>query len=156
MRVAVIPARGGSKRIPRKNIKPFAGKPMIAYAIEAAKASGCFDHIIVSTDDDEVAEIARAWGAEVPFMRPAELADDHTPTRPVINHAISTASSFYGMPEFVCCLYPTAAFVTATDLQQALKQLQDQKVDFVLSAAPFAYPVQHGFRPGISTWCGCT
>lgn len=86
--VVIIPARGGSKRIPRKNIKPFAGKPMIAWSIEAALASGCFDRVIVSTDDEEIATVAREWGAEVPFRRPPELSDDHTGTIPVIAHAI--------------------------------------------------------------------
>ena len=88
MNIAVIPARGGSKRVPRKNIKLFAGKPMIAYAIEAAQSTGLFDHVVVSTDDIEIAEVAQQWGAEVPFMRPPQLADDHTGTVPVIAHAI--------------------------------------------------------------------
>ena len=90
MRLAIVPARGGSKRIPRKNIKPFMGKPMIAYAISAALESGIFDKVLISTDDDEIARIAMSYGAEVPFMRPAELADDHTATVPVIGHAIRT------------------------------------------------------------------
>lgn len=90
MRVAIIPARGGSKRIPRKNIKLFAGLPIIAYSIKAAQASGVFDRIIVTTDDEEIADVARSFGAEVPFMRPPELSDDHTATIPVIAHAIQT------------------------------------------------------------------
>jgi len=88
MKIAIIPARGGSKRIPRKNIKAFCGKPMIAWAIIEAKKSGLFDHIIVSTDDDEIASVAREWGAETPFMRPDDLADDFTPTVPVVAHAV--------------------------------------------------------------------
>lgn len=146
MRIAIIPARGGSKRIPRKNIKLFCGKPMIAWSIEAARASGCFDHIIVSTDDEEIATIARRWGAEVPFMRPKQLADDHTATRPVINHAIREASLLYRMPEWVCCLYPTAPFVTPEDLRMGLQKIQAEEVDFVFTAARFAYPIQRSFR----------
>lgn len=146
MNLAIIPARGGSKRIPRKNIKPFCGKPMIAWSIEAAKASGCFDRIIVSTDDEEIAEVARQWGAEVPFMRPAELADDHATTRPVVNHAIREATRLYGAPEAVCCLYPTAPFVTVEDLRRGLQMLKEEKVDFVFTAATFAYPIQRAFR----------
>ena len=88
MKLAVIPARGGSKRIPRKNVKLFAGKPMIAWSIEAAQRTGLFDRIVVSTDDEEIASIARKYGADVPFVRPAELSDDHTGTAPVIAHAI--------------------------------------------------------------------
>jgi len=107
MNLAVIPARGGSKRIPRKNIKPFCGKPMIAWSIEAAKASSCFDRIIVSTDDDEIAEISRDWGAEVPFVRPAELADDHTGTTAVIAHAIAWQRENGPSPAHVCCIYAT-------------------------------------------------
>ncbi|MCG5495988.1 pseudaminic acid cytidylyltransferase [Ectothiorhodospira variabilis] len=145
MNLAIIPARGGSKRIPRKNIKPFCGKPMIAWSIEAATASGCFDRIIVSTDDPEIADTARQWGAEVPFVRPAELADDHTATRPVVNHAIMETSQRDGMPSWVCCLYPTAPFVTATDLREALRQLKESQADFVFSAATFAYPIQRAF-----------
>ncbi len=109
--VAVIPARGGSKRIPRKNIKPFAGKPMIAWSIEAALASGCFDRVIVSTDDEEIATVASEWGAEVPFRRPAELSDDHTGTIPVIAHAIEWFREQGEAPAAVCCLYATAPFV---------------------------------------------
>src|SRR5688500_12769930 len=93
MRIAVIPARGGSKRIPRKNIKLFAGKPMIARAIDIARSSGLFDHVVVPTDDGEIARIATECGAEVPFMRPEELADDYTPTVPVIAHAISACQT---------------------------------------------------------------
>ena len=146
MNLCVIPARGGSKRIPRKNIRDFCGKPMIAWSIEAAHASECFDRVIVSTDDDEIAKVARAWGAEVPFMRPAELADDYIATRPVVNHAINEFSQRYGVPTWVCCLYPTAPFVTPADLRQAQVQLKDQQADFVFSAATFAYPIQRAFR----------
>lgn len=97
IRVAIIPARGGSKRIPRKNVRDFCGKPMIAWPINVARQSGLFDRIVVSTDDDEIAEIAKSYGAEVPFRRPAELADDHTATRPVVNHAIREIEQRYGL-----------------------------------------------------------
>lgn len=145
MSLCVIPARGGSKRIPRKNIKPFCGKPMIAWSIEAAEASGCVDRIIVSTDDEEIARVAQEWGAEVPFIRPAELADDFVATRPVVNHAIEEATRLFGKPDFVCCLYPTAPFITVEDMRSSLEILLTEKVDFVFSAATFAYPIQRAF-----------
>lgn len=146
MRVAIIPARGGSKRIPRKNIKEFCGKPMIAWSIEATLESNCFDHVIVSTDDGEIAEVAKQYGAEVPFLRPEELADDHTATRPVINHAIEEASQLWGMPDYVCCIYATAPFMLAEDLQKAFSRLKESNADFVFSAGRFSYPIQRGFR----------
>ena len=121
MKLCVIPARGGSKRIPRKNVKPFNGKPMIAYSIEAAIQSGCFDKIIVSTDDLEIAEVAMQYGAEVPFMRPAELSNDHAGTLPVIKHVIEWFDGQEAEPTLVCCLYATAPFVTAQHLQNAAK-----------------------------------
>ena len=144
--IAIIPARGGSKRVPHKNIRDFCGKPMIAWSIEAAKSSSCFDRVIVSTDDLEIAEIARQWGAEVPFMRPAELATDHAATRPVINHAIVEVTRLFGAPDAICCLYPTAPFVTVEDLRNGLRILEEEKADFVFSAATFAYPIQRAFR----------
>jgi N-acylneuraminate cytidylyltransferase len=120
MRLAIIPARGGSKRIPRKNIKLFGGKPMIAWSIEAAMRSGCFDRIIVSTDDAEIADFAVALGAEAPFMRPAALSDDHTPTIPVIAHAIAWQQEHGETPSEACCIYATAPFITADDLQRGI------------------------------------
>ena len=143
---AIIPARGGSKRIPRKNIRDFCGKPMIAWSIEAAKASGCFDRVVVSTDDEEIAQVAQEWGAEVPFMRPAELANDYAATRPVVNHAIGEITRLFGAPDAVCCLYPTAPFVTIEDLRRGLEMLEEGKADFVFTAATFAYPIQRAFR----------
>ena len=120
MKLAVIPARGGSKRIPRKNVKPFAGKPMIAYAIHAAASSGLFDRIVVSTDDAEIADAARAAGAELPFQRPAELADDLTPTVPVVAHAIRACLPQNGPGDVVCCIYPCVPLLAAEDLSRAL------------------------------------
>jgi len=146
MKLAVIPARGGSKRIPRKNIRDFCGRPMIAWPIEAALESGCFDRVVVSTDDAEIAAIARREGADVPFMRPAELADDHAPTRPVINHAITFVEGQSGDVETVCCIYPTTPFVDAQILRDALDRLQQSGADFVFAAAGYAVPIQWAFR----------
>lgn len=146
MKLAVIPARGGSKRIPRKNIKPFCGKPMIAWSIESARLSGCFDRIIVSTDDAEIAEVARTQGAEVPFMRPSELADDHTGTTPVIAHAIDWMSRNVRPVDFACCIYATAPFVQAEDLRLGFDQLRQSGADYVLSVASYPFPIQRAIR----------
>lgn len=145
-RVAIIPARGGSKRIPRKNIKPFCGKPMIVWSIEAARQSGCFDQIIVSTDDAEIAEVARVHGAAVPFMRPADLADDHTATIPVIAHAIDWMNSHADPVEQVCCLYATAPFVTADDIRTGQRLLTESLCDFAFSVTSYAFPIQRAVR----------
>lgn len=146
MRLAVIPARGGSKRIPRKNIKAFHGKPMISYAIAAAIASDSFDLVLVSTDDEEIAQIAREYGAAVPFMRPPELADDHTGTIPVIAHAIDWVNRNVGIVEFTCCLYATAPFVQAADLKRGLQLLQSSDADYAFSVASYAFPIQRAIR----------
>jgi N-acylneuraminate cytidylyltransferase len=146
MKLAVIPARGGSKRIPRKNIKLFGGKPMIAWSIEAAIQSGCFDRIIVSTDDAEIADIARTCGAEVPFVRPSELSDDHTATIPVVAHAIKWISQHFGPVEFACCLYATAPFIQSKDLRQGLQVLQQSDALYALTVTNFAAPIQRSFR----------
>jgi N-acylneuraminate cytidylyltransferase len=146
MKLAVIPARGGSKRIPRKNIKLFGGKPMIAWSIEAAIQSGCFDRIIVSTDDAEIADVARAYGAEVPFVRPPELSDDHTATIPVVAHAIQWISQQFGPVELACCLYATAPFIQSKDLQQGLNALQQSDALYALTVTNFAAPIQRSFR----------
>ena len=144
----VIPARGGSKRIPRKNIKPFAGKPMLQWSVEAAREAQCFNHIVVSTDDDEIAEVARIAGAQVPFMRPSDLADDYTPTKPVIRHAIETYEAEHGHVDYVCCLYATAPFVEADDLAASFAELSHAKVplDFVVSGTEFSFPIQRAVR----------
>lgn len=146
MRVAIIPARGGSKRIPRKNIKDFCGKPMIAWSIEAAKASGCFDKIIVSTDDQEMADIALQWGAEAPFMRPPELSDDYTGTIPVIRHAIQWLEAHEGKVSYACCIYATAPFVSARDLQAGWDQINGSEHDYAFSVTSYAYPIQRAIR----------
>lgn len=146
MRLAIIPARGGSKRIPRKNIKTFCGKPMIAWSIDAALQSGCFDNIIVSTDDAEIAEVARQRGATVPFMRPAELSDDHTGTIPVIRHAIEWFNRQGQIVEQACCLYATAPFAKAEDLCRGLDLLQGNDCNYAFSVTSYAFPIQRAIR----------
>ncbi|EPR1454507.1 TPA: pseudaminic acid cytidylyltransferase [Citrobacter koseri] len=141
MNVAIIPARGGSKRIPRKNIKEFCGKPMIAWSIEAAQQSGVFDRIIVSTDDEEIAEVARKYGAEVPFMRPAHISDDFATTVDVIHHALDELSQSVCI-DFVCCIYATAPFLQGQDLEKAYEKLQQSDCDYVFSATSFPFPIQ--------------
>jgi pseudaminic acid cytidylyltransferase len=140
--IAVIPARGGSKRIPRKNIKFFAGKPMIAYAIKAAQDSRLFDHIIVSTDSDEIAEISLQHGAKIPFLRPTELADDFTPTVPVIAHAIGACEQSGWNINSVCCIYPCVPFIQKNDLINAFSQLQKTTVDYVFPVSEFTSSIQ--------------
>lgn len=147
MRVAIIPARGGSKRIPRKNIKMFCGKPMIAWSIEAALESGCFDRVLVSTDDVEIADLARKHGAEVPFVRPVELSDDHTGTIPVIRHAVEWLEQHIGASmQGVCCLYATAPFVLAEDLRRGLSVLTETGADYAFSVTSYAFPIQRAIR----------
>lgn len=146
MKVAVIPARGGSKRIPRKNIKEFCGKPMIAWSIRAALDSGLFDRIIVSTDALEIAGVAKSVGAEVPFMRPPELSDDHTGTSVVIAHAIEWLRQRGELPDPVCCIYATAAFISPKDLQRGFKLLQESEADFAFSVTSYAFPIQRAIR----------
>lgn len=146
MKIAVIPARGGSKRIPRKNIRPFCGKPMIAWSIEIAKASGLFERIIVSTDDTEIAEVAKQWGAEVPFMRPAELSNDHAGTTPVIAHATRWALQQGLGIEAVCCIYATAPFVQIDDLRRGWNELSSGEWDYAFSVTDFAAPIFRSFK----------
>ena len=145
-RIAIIPARGGSKRISRKNIKLFCAKPMIAWSIEAALQSGCFDQVIVSTDDQEIAEVARQYGATVPFMRPAELSDDHTGTVPVIQHAIEWVNAQGQSVEQACCLYATAPFVSAEDINRGLDILNATQSDYAFSVTSYAFPIQRAIR----------
>lgn len=146
MKLAVIPARGGSKRIPRKNVRDFCGRPMLAWPIQAALDSACFDEVIVSTDDDEIAEVARHSGASVPFMRPADLSDDYTGTIPVIRHATQWFADQGLEPREVCCLYATAPFVQAEDLRRGLAVLQDQAVDYAFSVTSYGFPIQRALR----------
>ncbi|OIO01413.1 MAG: pseudaminic acid cytidylyltransferase [Desulfovibrionaceae bacterium CG1_02_65_16] len=146
MKVAIIPARGGSKRIPRKNVKPFCGKPMLAWSIEAALASGCFDRVVMTTDDDEIATVAEGFGAEAPFRRPPELADDHTPTIPVVAHAIRWLGEHGPAPELACCLYATAPFVQAEDIRRGLDILLREGCEYAFSATSFPFPIQRAIR----------
>jgi len=145
--LCVIPARGGSKRIPRKNILNFCGKPMIAWSIEAAQRSGSFDRIIVSTDDLEIAEMSRHWGALVPFVRPSELADDFAGTTAVVAHAVQWYLDLGVETTAVCCLYATAPFIDPTDIQQGLELLTNAAADrFVFAATAYASPIQRALR----------
>ncbi|MCF1426546.1 MAG: pseudaminic acid cytidylyltransferase [Shewanella sp.] len=146
MKIAVIPARGGSKRIPRKNIKLFHGKPIIAYSIEAALQSDCFDKLIVSTDDLEIAAVAREYGAEVPFLRPDEISDDYTTTMDVMAHAVYWCKNEGWDIEAACCIYATAPFVLPEYLQCGYELLQDTGVQFAFSATSFAFPIQRAIK----------
>ena len=145
MNIAVIPARGGSKRIPRKNVKEFCGKPMIVHSIDVAKKTGLFNEIIVSTDSEEIAQVSKDYGANVPFTRPAELADDFTPTIPVIRHAIDWMTENRIFPKAVCCIYATAPFIQMHDLVNAYKIFNKKRWNFVFSATSFVYPIQRAF-----------
>lgn len=144
--IAIIPARGGSKRIPRKNIKEFAGKPMIAHSIGTALESGLFDRVIVSTDSDEIAEVARAWGAEVPFLRPAELANDITGTDAVLLHGIHASEKLYGPVSLACCIYATVPLLRAEYLHEGLKLLQQSGAASSFAVATFPYPIFRALR----------
>jgi pseudaminic acid cytidylyltransferase len=144
--LAVIPARGGSKRIPRKNIRPFLGVPMLGRAIALLTEADVFDRIIVSTDDEEIAEVAVKSGAEVPFRRPAELASDTAGTLPVIAHAIREMDA-RGMPaNIVCCAYPAAVLSRAGDVRTAYSLLNGDDVDYVFTATSFPFPIQRALR----------
>lgn len=140
--IAIIPARGGSKRIPRKNIKLFNGKPMIAWSIDVAQRSGLFEHIVVSTDDNEISDIAKSFGAEVPFCRPADLADDLSPTVPVIAHAINECKKLGLDAENICCIYPCAPFIRVLDLIKCLDLLNMSEISYVYPVTEYAHPVQ--------------
>lgn len=148
MKIAVIPARGGSKRIPRKNILAFGGKPMIAWSIEAALQSGCFEQVIVSTDDDEIKSVALEYGASVPFKRPAELSNDYVGTVPVIQHAAEWLVQNKVRPTHICCLYATAPFVTAEDLRKGAEILiqADADCSYAFSVTSYAFPIQRALR----------
>ena len=147
MNICIIPARGGSKRIPRKNIRNFFGKPMIAWSIIAAQSSDCFNRIIVSTDDLEIANVARQWGAEIPFDRPEDLADDFVGTTPVIAHAVKWFQDLGQEIDYVCCLYATAPFVQVTDIKRGMDLLEQTAYDrFVFTATEYPSPIQRALR----------
>jgi len=146
MNIAIIPARGGSKRIPRKNIKSFCGKPMIAYAIEAAHETKLFERIVVSTEDEEIAAIAQKWGAEVPFMRPTDLADDYTGTTPVIAHGIQTLQEMGWEFRYVCCIYPAVPLIQGSDIKAALELLKNGIAAYTFPVTEFPSAVQRALR----------
>jgi len=144
--IVIIPARGGSKRIPQKNIKLFCGKPIIAYSIETALQSGVFDTVLVSTDDENIAKIARQHGADVPFMRPQFLADDYTNTADVIEHAVTEWKKMGNEVDLVCCIYPTAPFIQKKYIVEAINALKKQKNKrSAFSVCKFNYPIQRSF-----------
>lgn len=144
--VAIITARGGSKRIPRKNIRPFLGRPIIAYSIEAAITSQLFDEVMVSTDDEQIASVARDFGAVVPFMRSAATSDDHSTTAQVLEEVVGEYASRGRLFDYACCIYPTAPFVTAEKLRQAFRELEENDADLVLPIARFSFPIWRSFR----------
>lgn len=143
-RVAIIPARGGSKRIPRKNIKPFFGQPMIGYSIRAAQESGLFDSIVVSTDDDEIADVARSFGADIPFMRPADLANDHAGTGAVVVHALQWFAEHGMAYDAACCIYATAPLLDPERLKEGWDRLQGKR--FAFSVTSYAFPIQRALK----------
>jgi len=142
----IIPARGGSKRIPRKNIKPFLGKPIIAYSIEAAINSKLFDTIMVSTDDAEIAEVAKQYGAEVPFMRSDKNSNDYAGTAEVLIEVLEAYTNIGSSFETACCIYPTAPFITPIRLNEAFEKLEKNKYDTVFPIVRFSYPIQRALR----------
>ena len=146
--VAIVPARGGSKRIPRKNIRRFRGRPMLAWSVEAALESGAFDSVMVSTDDAEIAETARACGAEVPFLRSAEAADDHATTSDVLLEVIARYQEEGRVFDLACCLYPTAPFVRAEDLRAGKERLLAGDFDVIMPVAAFSYPIWRSLKRG--------
>ncbi len=146
MKIAIIPARGGSKRIPGKNIRAFAGKPIIAWPIDAAIRSGLFDRVIVSTDDADIASLSREYGAETPFMRPPELADDFTGTSAVVKHAIQWFEEQGESVSYACCIYATAPFLQVEYLRSGLEQLLDRGKSFAFSVTSYPFPIQRAVR----------
>lgn len=146
MNIAVIPARAGSKRIPKKNIKQFFGKPIIAWSIEAALNSGCFQRVIVSTDDQHTASIAEQWGAEAPFLRPAKLSGDFTQTIPVIQHAIGWFLQKSINIDAVCCIYATAPFISSEDIRFGKEKLSDTECNYVFPVTSYPFPIQRALK----------
>ena len=141
-KIAIITARGGSKRIPRKNIKKFCGKPILAYSVEAALQSGLFDTVMVSTDDEEIAQATRQYGAEVPFYRSEKTSGDYATTNDVLLEVLAEYEKRGLEYELACCIYPTAPFVTAKKLKDAVSQLLDSNADTLIPVVAFSYPPQ--------------
>ncbi|MEH2610386.1 pseudaminic acid cytidylyltransferase [Bradyrhizobium sp. AZCC 1693] len=146
MKIAVIPARGGSKRIPRKNIRTFCGKPIIAYSIAAAQQTGLFDQVVVSTDDEEIASVAREFGATTPFIRPSEIADDFTGTNAVVKHAVAWFNAQSNDVTHACCLYATAPLVQARFITEGYEALSRSDAAFAFSVTSYAFPIQRAMR----------
>lgn len=144
--LAVIPARGGSKRIPKKNIRPFMGKPIIAYSIEMAKRSGCFDSIMVSTDDQSIADVSNEYGAEVPFLRSPQTADDYAPLADVIDEVIASYFQQEIHIRYICCILATAPLIVDSDLQKSFELLKNHNAESVVSVVRFSYPIQRAFK----------
>lgn len=142
--IAIITARGGSKRINNKNIKEFCGKPIISYPIQAALKAKCFDLVMVSTDSDEIKDMAVQYGAEVPFMRSAESSDDYATTSDVLFEVLGEYKKRKQYYTYMCCIYPTAPFVTAKKLEEAMQILCNTNADFVIPVVPFSFPPQRG------------
>lgn len=142
MKIAIIPARGGSKRIPRKNVRLFCGRPIIAYSISAARETGLFDQIVVSTDDEEIASIAREAGATVPYMRPREMADDFTGTNAVVRHAINWFIEQGQEISYACCIYATAPLVEPHFIREGFDALTSSGAMFAFSVTSYAFPIQ--------------
>lgn len=145
-KIAIIPARGGSKRIPRKNIKDFLGKPIIAYSIEAALRSELIDEVMVSTDDEEVAEVAQKYAAKIPFMRSKKNADDYATTTDVLIEVLDEYKKLGTEFDYLCCIYPTAPFVTAQKLIDSYNRMINENADSVIPIVKFSYPIQRAFR----------
>lgn len=144
--IAIIPARGGSKRIPRKNIKPFQGKPLIAYSIQTAITSNLFDKIIVTTDDEEIANVAKKYGAEVPFIRPPELSDDFTGTTDVVNHALTWLKDHGESFDYLCTIYATAPLLQAHYLTEGFEKLKNSDAINAFSCTSMPFPIQRTFK----------
>lgn len=146
MHIAIIPARGGSKRIPRKNVKPFMGKPMILWSIEAAKRTGLFDHIVVTTDDAEIIDLVQRHGAIAPFVRPPELSDDHTALDAVLKHALNHVIETIGTPDYVCTIFATAPFIESEEIAAGLDRLKESGAEIAFTVANFGFPIQRALK----------
>ena len=144
--IAIIPARGGSKRIPHKNIKPFGGKPIISYSINAAKKSNLFKRIIVSTDSEKIAKVSRAYGAEVPFMRPPEISDDYTHVSPVIHHALQWLLNNGEIVEYICCILATAPLLESKYICRGYELIKDRNATSAIAVTAFPYPIFRAYK----------
>lgn len=150
MKLAIIPARGGSKRIPRKNVKSFLGKPMLVWSIEAARKSKMFDKIVVNTDDSEIAEIADKFGAEVPFIRPENLSDDYTGINEVMKHTVEWYCDKGIHLDQICCILATAPFLQSEDIRRGAELLMQSDADFAFSVTSFAFPIQRAIKLSVN------